>query len=188
MKKQLTALGIAAALTLCAGAQPASAANEAAAEQSQEVQLPTPFTQYTSLEEARRAAGFDFPEPDYIPEGYSENALLVWNDGSIAQLSYRNDDEQRLDLRISKKLSAQQMNGDYNKYADKNVIYAAGRGITCLGDDGKVSVAMWRDSDYNYCLMSDEPLEVNELRLFVRNINKQSNEGKYFNEQPQSSF
>lgn len=146
MKKILMiALGAALVLSLtaCGGkqAEPASADGS--------VEIPNPYQDFDTLEEASAAAGFDLTVPDAI-DGYSEKIIraLVTDDCKMIEVIYEKDEEQ--EIRIRKAVGSEDISGDYNEYEQSDKVTAGEKEVTMKGNDGAVYLATWTDSDYTF--------------------------------------
>lgn len=129
--------------------------------------MPAPFTKYTDIQEAKKAAGFSIPTPEKLPSGYELDCVLVWNDGSIVELVYRNGEES-LCLRLSETLQAEELNGDYNTYEREFTRKVSGISVCCKGSGSKTSVAMWERDGTSRCVMATDPLTRLEVRQLVK--------------------
>jgi hypothetical protein len=156
MKKLiLIALSAVMALLLVAcGQSPANSPSQAA-EQSESgeslggnVQIPNPFIDCETLEDAQKAAGFDLTVPDKMPEGYSQSAIRAM-ENSMIELIYMNGDNE---MRIRKATGSEDISGDYNDYIENSTLTVGDLQVTIKGNDGKVNVATWVNGDYAFSL------------------------------------
>ncbi len=136
----LTACGADASI----GADPSSAQSTS----DNSAQIPNPWEDCSSLEEAQQLAGFSIQVPDSI-DGYPNRSIQVM-DTSIVQVLYENDDEQQILIR--KGSGSDDISGDYNTYSETSQIIVSDSSVTLKGNDGKIMVAIWNDDSYSYAI------------------------------------
>lgn len=112
----------------------------------EDVQIPNPFTEYSSLEEAVMATGFKITVPDEI-EGMDEVTYRVMP-GDMIEIIYSGMDE--AEIRIRKAYGNEDISGDYNSYADSNEVVIGQKTVTMKGNDGKYTLGIWNEGDYSY--------------------------------------
>ena len=111
-------------------------------------QIPNPWEDCSSLEEAQQLAGFSIQVPDSI-DGYPNRFIQVM-DTSIVQILYENDDEQQILIR--KGTGSNDISGDYNTYSETSQIIVSDSSVTLKENDGKIMVAIWNDGSYSYAI------------------------------------
>lgn len=145
-------------------------------------QIPNPFVECASLEEAAELAGFTLTVPDTI-DGYADRHISVF-ENEMLQVIYTNDNEdseseasssedtnyESKDLCIRKGTGSGDISGDYNDYSETSTIYADDLQITAKGNDGKVNVALWTDGDYSFALVAGKALTTHALQELVTKI------------------
>lgn len=127
------------------------------------VQIPNPFADYATLEEAEKAAGFSLTAPETV-DGYSERLIQVMS-GSMIQIIFRDAEENRLFIR--KEAGSEDISGDYNNYSEINTISVDGCEVTMKGENGLVSVAIWTDGAYTYAVTADKPMTQDVMTSLV---------------------
>lgn len=154
MKKLfIFAFGLLLALTL-------AACNGAADEQNQmgdqslgggSAQIPNPFVDCKTLEEAGELAGFTVTLPEKMPEGYALSAIRAIRNEMIEVIYTGGDGE----IRIRKGSGSEDISGDYNEYKEISTVSVGSVQVTMKGNSGKVSVATWTDGQYAYAITLD---------------------------------
>ena len=136
-------------LTAC-GADSAIGADSHSAQSTSDssTQIPNPWEDCTSLEEAQQLAGFSIQVPDSI-DGYPNRSIQVM-DTSIIQVLYEMDDDQQILIR--KGTGSDDISGDYNTYSEISQITVSDSSVTLKGNDGKIMVAIWSDGSYSYAI------------------------------------
>ena len=124
---------------------------------SENVQIPNPWTDCETLEEAEKLAGFDIAVPDSV-EGYSDRAIraMSYDGETMIEVIFSNgapeDENGYSELRIRKAPGAEDISGDYNTYAEKSVLAAGDVEADVSGNDGTISLAVWTSGDYTYSI------------------------------------
>ena len=118
--KKVFAFALTAAVLLslaaCSTAAKTDRADETpAAEQTQtdNTQIPNPWTEYASLDEAENAAGFDCTIPDAI-DGCSETSFRVLDSDGETRLEVIYADGETEIARVRKAPGTEDISGDYN--------------------------------------------------------------------------
>ena len=93
------------------------------------VQIPNPWTDYDSKDDAAQAAGFDLAVPDEI-SGCSEKSYRVLSaEGDVMfEIIYASGEDKT--ARIRKAPGADDVSGDYNEYAETETVDAGGVSVT----------------------------------------------------------
>lgn len=151
------ALSAALALSLAAcGAAPKKApgGGESAAPENTGVQIPNPFTEYDSLEEAAAAAGFSMTVPETI-DGLPEQVFRVLGAGggdAMLEVICRDGEAAEDEIRIRKAPGTEDISGDYNRYSETETVAVGDVDVTVKGDDGQARLAVWTWDGYAYSL------------------------------------
>lgn len=112
------------------------------------VQIPNPFIDYTTIEDAQKLAGFNMTIPQTMPEGYSKSAIRAIKSKMI-EIIYLNGDSE---IRIRKAIGNEDISGDYTSYKEEKETQINGVKVTMKGDNGKVNVAVWNDGGYVFSI------------------------------------
>ena len=136
------------------------------AEDNESVQIPNPWIDCTSLEEAGKLAGFSFTAPDAL-EGYPEKYIAAI-EKEIAEVIFNNEDGAEVCFR--KGLGTDDISGDYNVYKTTETQTIDGKTVACKGNDGLVSNATWTDGTYAYSILSTVGMTAEQLTAFVQSL------------------
>lgn len=138
------------------------------ADENENAQIPNPWQECTSLEEAGRLAGFSFTAPETV-EGF-QNKYIAAIENDIAEVIFSNGDDDSSALYFRKGVGTENISGDYNSYdtVEKQVI--GGRTVTCKGHDGLVYTATWNDGTYSYAVMSNAGMNAETLAAWVQSL------------------
>lgn len=150
------------------------------------VEIPSPFTDCESLEEAIKIAGFDFSVPDTV-EGYSQKHIMAI-ENELVQILYTNEDnysemgDEELnnvnweemefdldDLLIRKAIGNEDVSGDYNDYAETNTVAVGDLQVTMKGNNGKINVAIWTNSEYTFAIVTRNAISSDEMTKLITN-------------------
>ncbi len=179
MNKKIISVLLALALLLCAGCakkgvesgteaqgvitDSAGTQQSGGSQGGGQMQIPNPFTEYGSLEEAEAAAGFKMHVPAII-EGATEYVWRVMDAGDtkmIEAIYYAGDEEM---LRIRKAEGTEPVDGDYTQYpmgAMADYPFAA---VEMRGDDDGAKVITWTQNmdgkDYSFAITSPRGLSM----------------------------
>ena len=179
MNKKIIAILLAAVMALCAGCAKNDGNGSAAGGASdtetghyeeiqqqnggQSMQIPNPFTEYGSLEEAEEAAGFKMHVPAII-EGATEYVWRVMDAGGtkmIEAIYYAGDEEI---LRIRKAEGTEPVDGDYNQYTMGAMAEYPFAEVEMRGDEGLAKVITWTQNmdgkDYSFAITSPRGLSM----------------------------
>ena len=104
------------------------------------VQIPNPWVDCESLEEAGGIAGISIQIPEAV-DGYGEPDFRAI-DGEVLEILYpsREDDDR---LCIRKAAGEGDISGDYNSYPQTTTVDVNGQTVTMRGRDDRIMVAIW---------------------------------------------
>lgn len=132
-------------------------------------QLPNPFIECDTLEEAEELAGFEISDVKNIPEEYELNQIQVI-EKELMELIFENGENE---IRIRKAIGNEDISGDYNEYEENEQISMDNYTITRRGDNGKGNVFTWTQGGYSYALSANidgEGLEKNLAVDIIKDI------------------
>ncbi|MGN0168279.1 MAG: hypothetical protein ACI4AB_09580, partial [Acetatifactor sp.] len=112
------------------------------------VQIPSPFADCETLEEAIGITEFDMVVPETL-EGYDRPTFQVMS-GTMIQVIYRNDKEESVSIR--KALGSDDISGDYNEYAQNRSVSVGELEVSMKGEQELVHLATWTDGGYTYAV------------------------------------
>ena len=137
------------------------------AEDGKNVQIPSPWQECTSLEEAGKLAGFSFTAPESV-DGYTERYIAAI-ENEIAQVIFSNGDEDNSKLYFRKGVGGD-ISGDYNTYTTIEEQTVDGHTVLCKGNDGLICTATWTDGEYSYAVMCDAGMDMEQLTVWVQSL------------------
>ena len=183
MKKLLTTLlcdAMALSLTACVGGGPDTADTVVPPNSSSDTgnadQIPSPFVEVDTPEDAADRAGFSFTVPDSL-EGCSQRQLMVIPQ-ELSQAIYHEGDEEdsgeesrEILLRKAPSGNSGDISGDYEQYAEEKQATVDSRTVTLRGENGQIHCAIWTANGYDYSIGSSHGLSQEETEAIVRAMN-----------------
>lgn len=134
-------------------------------EAQNDVQIPNPFVDYETLEDAAAAAGFELTAPDTL-DSYPQRTVQTMSKEMI-QIFYENDEHSVL---VRKAAGDSDISGDYNVYSQKGTMDVDGLTVSVRGNDGLIMVAVWSDDGYTYAVDSDAGMSAENMSELIRNV------------------
>ena len=132
-------------------------------------QIPNPWTNYASLDEAEAAAGFDLAIPDAV-DGCSEKQFRAMDaDGDkLIEVIYASGENEI--ARIRKAPGAEDISGDCNAYAEQTELTSGDAAVTMKGADGLVQLAIWQADGYTYAVSVENGLTADAMAELVTQV------------------
>lgn len=112
------------------------------------VEIPDPFTECETMEEAAQLVGFDVVVPDTI-DGMDKPVIRADAESKLIEVIYHNDNEK---IVIRKAVGSEDISGDYTQYADTNVTTIGDLTVTIKGENGQINLATWTGNGYTYSI------------------------------------
>ena len=134
----------------------------------EDVQIPNPWQECSSLEEAGKLAGFSFTAPEEV-EGYTEKYIAAI-EKEIAQVIFSNGEKDDSALYFRKGVGTEDISGDYNTYETVEEQTIGGKEVTCKGNDGLIYTAVWNDGTYSYAVVSNAGMDADQLEAWVQSL------------------
>lgn len=123
------------------------------------MQIPNPFVDCTSLDEAAKLAGFDIAVPGNI-EGYPNKVYQAIKNELIQVLYFDGDPESENSsmVMVRKGTGKDDISGDYNEYPENETVKMHGVDVTLKGENGLVFCATWTWNGYSFAIDADKGL------------------------------
>ena len=176
MMKRCIALAMSAALALSitacgSSSKPAASQSGSASDTStvlgENVQIPNPWQDFESLEEAVKAVGFDLVAPDTLT-GCDKTAYQAIPDDQIIEVLYLNGEERQASIR--KAVSSENISGVYTQFDQVEQVEVDGRSVTMSGDGETVSLATWTDGEDSFSVYADNGLTQGDMAQLVSQV------------------
>lgn len=114
-------------------------------------QLPNPFIECDTIEEAEELAGFEISEVKNVPEKYKQTNIRVI-EKELIELIYEDGGNE---IRIRKAVGNEDISGDYNEYEENELISMDKVTVARRGSNGKGNVFTWTDGAHSYALLAN---------------------------------
>lgn len=166
--KQLMTFALSAVmvLSLAACGQTASQTQPEKAAGESNVEIPNPFADCETLDEAIHITGFDMAVPEAM-EGYDQPTIQVMS-GTMIQAIYRNDADESVSIR--KAPGSDDISGDYNEYAQNDTVSVGKREVSMKGEQDLVYLATWTNSGYTYAVSASSGRSESAMAELVAEI------------------
>lgn len=121
-------------------------------EEDGKVEIPSPFEDCETMEDAARICGFDMTVPASFA-GYSDRLIQAVENELLQVIDSNGEDN----ILFRKEAGTEDASGDYTPYAENNTVSVGEYEVTMKGDDGMVSVAVWAKAGYSYAVVVRGP-------------------------------
>ena len=108
--------------------------------------MPNPWTDYDSLAEAEKAAGFTVAVPEKI-DGFDEVSYRYCKDTGLLEVIFNKGDSE---IRFLKGIGSDDVSGDYTLYTEVSTLNINGSSVITKGSDGKIQLVVWNGNGYTY--------------------------------------
>lgn len=132
----------------------------------EDVQLPSPLKEMSTVEEAEAVLGFDAKMPTVLPQNYDLKSIHVISD-TVMQLIYKDADAQMV-MRVAK--GNADISGDYTLYEDEKEIEVNGNKITVKGNNNEINHMTWYDGEKTYSISAQEGLTMADTEQLIENL------------------
>ena len=169
--KKTVALLLAALLTVSFAACSQKTSDSKTPNDTENVQIPNPWVDCATLDEAARIAGFDISIPGKF-DGYPNKVIQAIEKSTIQVLYYDGDPaaENSSMVMVRKGTGNEDISGDYNTYPEKETIQMHGADIQLRGDNGLVYSAIWTLDGYSFAINADKGLSRDALSTAIEEM------------------
>ena len=123
------------------------------------VQIPNPWVDCATLEEAAKLAGFEIAVPGGF-DGYP-NQMIQAMEKSMIQVLYFDGDPDAEDssmVMVRKGTGSEDISGDYNVYSEQETVQMHGVDVQLRGEKGLVYSAIWTWEGCSFAINADKGL------------------------------
>lgn len=128
-------------------------------------QIPNPFTERKSLEDAYKALSFKPSVPTKLPDGYETDSIFTVDD-DFFQIIYKNG-ENEIMYRTAK--GTEDISGDYNIYKNEKQISTEKYTAKVRGNE-KIAGAVWNDGKMTYSLSFSSEVSEDTVISIINNL------------------
>lgn len=179
MKKvSMVTMGLLAAMAVsmvaCGAADPnqenmAIGADSSQSTASENTQMPNPWKEISSMQDAKNLAGFTLTGPETL-HGMPMDAMRVLLDKEMPIVEIRYDGEDDEYATIRKSTSKEDISGVYTQYSDSKELLVGENTILAKGDGDVYELANWSKGEYSYSLLVNGGISQNELLQIVAEV------------------
>ena len=132
------------------------------------VQIPSPWVELDTMEQAAEKAGFGLTLPAEA-EKYAERVYQVMSaeNGAMLEVLCRSGDDRMI---IRKAPGDGDISGDYTAYAQERTQTVGSLSVVMKGEGGLVSLATWTDGGYAYSISVGTTRSAAEMAGLVRGV------------------
>ena len=130
-----------------------------------QVQIPNPFIDCSSLAEAVEVAGFEMRAPKSV--GDYDRVFISAIDCELIDVLYECGDAT---VRVRKGAGTEDISGDYNSYAETAVSEVDGMEVTMKGNTEKVNLAVWTSGAHTFSVSASAGMSRGEMADLIREI------------------
>lgn len=110
-------------------------------------EIPNPFTDCASFEEAIELAGFEMTAPEII-DGYNAPIYRAIP-GQMIEIVFKNGDDE---ICIRKAAGTEDPSGDYTVYSEIDTLPIGGFDVEIRGEGGLVNTAVWNNREHIFSI------------------------------------
>lgn len=135
-----------------------------------DTQIPNPWTDFDTMDEAKAAIGYDMTAPETVA-GLSQSSIRVLNDSDkILEVYYGGETEGADRASLRKGTGSEDISGDYTDYAKTETVTVGDITVTEKGDGENVFSAIWTKGDYSYSFFSTAGVSAETFAELVAGI------------------
>lgn len=123
-------------------------------------QIPNPFTEHKTIDDARKVLSFDAKVPTNIPNGYKIDYISTMSNDFL-QIGYKNGENEILYCAAK---GSDDISGDYNEYKNVENKKIGDYSFVIRGNEsGRAANLLWTDGKYTYSLYANPEVETDKL-------------------------
>lgn len=130
-----------------------------------QTQIPNPFTEYETIDEALKAVNFNALYPANAPEGYEVSDIFVMS-GEMLQIVYKNADNEII-YRTQK--GTEDISGDCNTFKSTQALKVGDITASVRTSDNGMSV-IWTSNGLTYSVYSDKALTNESISFIISSV------------------
>lgn len=137
--------------------------------QKQNIEVPNPFIEVKTLDDASKIAGFSLEVPSAY-ESYKKQIIQTIENDMI-EVIYCDEELGFEGLRIRKAKGTYDICGDYNEYPNIETVKVRGYEVIEKGDGKNIFIATWTDGKYSYAINTERAeLNTKDIANLILNI------------------
>ena len=132
------------------------------------VQIPNPFTDCDTLEDAAKLAGFGLTAPDAV-DGFPGRSIQVMNGSQPMIQVYYGDGALCVRKAIADSESAD-ISGDYTTYDTQDTLTVDGLDVAVRGGGDLLNVAIWTSGGCAFSIQTNDGLDAETMTALIRSV------------------
>lgn len=134
-------------------------------------QLPSPLTEYGTVEEAAKAVDFKVRVPAAFRDMTIESVNVVT--GETLQIDYADGVCYRVSgATLRNELGSGDISGDYTEYARVSTVSVSGQSVTVKGDNAGIMLAVWGDDANSFSVSFEKAVNSDWVSAIVSSVGK----------------
>lgn len=129
------------------------------------VQIPSPFADHDTLEDAAKAVGFDLAVPEKVDDSPRQGIQTM--DGEMIQVFYGDEDQE---VCIRKAPGGEDISGDFSSYAQVREMSINRTDVTMKGENDLVCLAIWTSGGYTYSISAHAGMSEADMAALVQSV------------------
>lgn len=129
------------------------------------VQIPSPFADCASLDEAAQAAGFPLTAPESVNGSLLKNVQTMGTE--MIQVFYGEGDNQ---VCIRKGPGSEDISGDYNVYEQTTTVTVNEMTVLMKGENDFVHLAIWSHNGYTYAILARSGMSADTMTALIHSV------------------
>ena len=134
-------------------------------ESSESTQIPNPYVDCTSMEDAAETSGFTLELPEALTQ--KGEPVIQAIEGTLISVSYPDG---KGEIIVRKGSGEEDVSGDFNVYEEQSTAEADGTEVTLRGNGGLVNLAIWQRDGFSYSLSFSEGIAADEIVGLIAGI------------------
>ena len=134
--------------------------------ENENVRIPNPWQECSSLEEAGKIAGFSFTAPERV-DGFSEKYIAAI-ESDVAEVIFHNGENDENQVSFRKGVGSEDISGDYNQYSSVETQQIDGKDVTVKGSDGMIYTVTWTQGGYAYAISARMGMTEEQMNSWIQ--------------------
>lgn len=132
-------------------------------EQTKE-QIPSPWAEYSSIEEAAQAAGIDIGAPNNLGDYKIE---MLQSMSGLVEINYSDDTNE---IMLRKGAGLDDISGNYNTYDNTENVTISDMTVTLKGNGDMINAAVWNDGTSSYAYYTESGVTSDTAQAHITEI------------------
>ncbi len=153
-------------MAACGGKTEVPATTVPETTETENVQIPNPWQECTTLEEAGKLAGVSFTAPETV-EGFDEKYIAAIP-GDVAEVIFSSKEDENAEVMFRKGSGDEDISGDYNTYDDVDDKEIDGKNVTVRSNNGVVYTVTWVQDGCTYAISARAGVSMEQMTQWIQ--------------------